>query len=422
MIKRLSSLLKNKDIDRLIKNFLSLSFLKLVNAVLPFVTLPYLLRVLGAYHYGAIILALSLVAYFQAITDYGFNLSATREISKHRSSTKQLSYIYSKTITSKLYLLIGSLLILAPIILLVPQFKEDLTVYLLMLLMLIGNTLFPEWFFRGVEEMGYIAILNLIIKLSFTIGVFILIKQPEDYWRYPLLLSVSFIIVSIYSHYLILTKFKLEIYYVNKLRILKNLKTGFPLFLNQFMPTLFNNTTNFLVGMILGKTSAGYFGATRQVVQFLTVFNSVVSTVFFPFLIRNKNSFNKFKNIYLSVMLIFAVFIMLVHKQIFKIIGINYNNDFIVLSVLVLGFVSIAIYSVFSTNFLIARGHDKVVLKVTATASIVGLLLSFPLISNYDLIGASLNIFISQTILALGAYYYYLKTSKEKIYEIKGKF
>lgn len=404
---KIRSLLKNKDIDRLIKNFLSLSFLKLVNAVLPFVTLPYLLRVLGAYHYGAIVLALSLVAYFQAITDYGFNLSATREISKHRSSNKQLSYVYSKTIISKLYLLGVSLLVLTPIILVIPQFQEDFVVYLLMLLMLIGNTLFPEWFFRGVEQMGYIAILNLIIKLSFTIGVFLLIKKPEDYWLYPLLLSVSFIVVSIYAHYLILTRFQLKPNYIDKLRILKNLREGFPLFLNQFMPTLFNNTTNFVVGMALGKTSVGYFGATRQVVQLLTVFNSVVSTVVFPFLIRNKDKFDKFRNIYLGLVLILSIFVLLIHQHLFKIIGIDYINDFIVLCILVLGFISIVIYSIFSTNFLIARGYDKLVLKVTAVASITGLLLSYPLITNYGLIGASLNIFISQSILALGAYYYY---------------
>lgn len=404
---KIRSLLNNKDIERLIKNFLSLSFLKLVNAVLPFVTLPYLLRVLGAYHYGAIVLALSLVAYFQAITDYGFNLSATREISKHRGSNKQLSYIYSKTIISKLYLLGVSLLVLTPIILVIPQFQEDFVVYLLMLLMLIGNTLFPEWFFRGVEQMGYITILNLIIKLSFTIGVFLLIKKPEDYWLYPLLLSVSFIVVSIYAHYLILTRFQLKPNYINKLRILKNLRAGFPLFLNQFMPTLFNNTTNFVVGMALGKTSAGYFGATRQVVQLLTVFNSIVTTVVFPFIIRNKDKFDKFKSIYLSIIIIFPIFMLVAHEQIFKIIGIKYNDDFIVLSILLLGFISIAVYSVFSTNFLIARGYDRLVLKLTAIASVIGLLLSYPLISNYGLIGASLNIFISQSILALGAYYYY---------------
>gem|GEM_PF-6145372 len=58
---------------RLADNFFSLSALKVLNLILPLVTLPYLIKVLGFHYYGAIILALSLVAYFQALTDYGFN-------------------------------------------------------------------------------------------------------------------------------------------------------------------------------------------------------------------------------------------------------------------------------------------------------------------------------------------------------------
>ena len=71
MVKRLSSLLKNKDINRLVKNFFSLSVLKVINLILPFVTLPYLIKTLGLEKYGAIVLGLSLVAYFQSLTDYG---------------------------------------------------------------------------------------------------------------------------------------------------------------------------------------------------------------------------------------------------------------------------------------------------------------------------------------------------------------
>ena len=267
MITRISALSKVEDVRRLLKNFFSLSVLKLVNAVLPFVTLPYLIKVLGLQQYGAIVLALSLIAYFQSITDYGFNLSATREVAKHKKSREQLSFIYSKTLTSKIYLLIFSLIVIVPIISLVPQFKEDLLVYLLMCLMLIGQTLFPEWFFRGVEQMGYIAGLNFVVKMIFTIGVFALIKQPQDYWIYPLLLGLGYILVSVYSYYLISKNFKVRFYFVRHNKVVKSLKSNFPLFINQFIPNLFNNTTNFLIGMILGKSAVGLFGAIRQIIQ-----------------------------------------------------------------------------------------------------------------------------------------------------------
>lgn len=65
---------------------------------------------------------MALMQYFQAVTDYGFNLSATRDIAKHRHSQQQLSYIYSKVMSAKVFLLAISLAVLLPVIFLVPQF------------------------------------------------------------------------------------------------------------------------------------------------------------------------------------------------------------------------------------------------------------------------------------------------------------
>lgn len=413
MINKFRTMLRNKDTSQLFKNFFSLSLLKLINSILPFVTLPYLIKVLGIEQYGAIVLGTALIAYFQAVTDYGFNLSATREIAKSRSSQKSLSYIYSKTMVTKFYLLVLSLSILIPVIFIVPQFKEDLVIYLLMCLILIGHTLFPEWFFRGIEKMGYIAILNLIVKMSFTIGVFAFIRKPEDYWLYPFLLGISYIIVTCISHYILIRDFKLRVVPIKFKRVKKTLKLGFPLFVNQFLPNLYNNTTNFLVGLMLGKSFAGYFGATRQVVTILGVFNSVVSGVAFPYLIRHKEKFKMYRKYYLMLIISIIAFLLLIHQFIFDIIGIEYANDSEVYYILMLGMLSIVVYNIHSTNYLISRGYDKVVMKITIITSIIGFALSFPLIHNFGLIGGATNIFISQLILAIGAYYFYRKIDKQ---------
>ncbi|MGP5313380.1 oligosaccharide flippase family protein [Psychrobacter faecalis] len=399
MIKRLSSLLKNKDINRLVKNFFSLSILKVINLILPFVTLPYLIKTLGLEKYGAIVLGLSLVAYFQSLTDYGFNLSATREIAKHKSSRKQLSFIYSKTQTSKLYLLLFSLSIIIPLIFIVPQFREDLLVYLLICLMLIGQSLFPEWFFRGMEQMGYITILDVIIKGGFTIGVFSLIESPDDYWLYPFLFGSSYLFVAILSHILVIRKFKLKFYLVKPSKVIKTLKLGFPLFINQFMPNFYNNTTTFLIGILLGKHSAGLFGAVRQITNLLNVLNSVVSTVVFPYLVRRQDKFGIFSKLYLIGFVTISALVILVHKPIFEWIGINNTESSIIFYILVAGIIFIVLYSIYSTNYLISRGYDKIVMKITFIASIVGFIASYPLITKLGMIGGALNIAFSQLLM-----------------------
>lgn len=412
MFKLLPHILKSKEVKRLLENFFSLSVLKLVNAILPFVTLPYLIKVLGFEQYGAIVLGLSLIAYFQAITDYGFNLSSTREMVLHRKSIRQVSYIYSKTIVTKIYLLIFSLVILINLILFVPKFQEDSSVYLLMCLMLIGQTLLPEWFFRGIEKMKYITFMDVIVKTAFTIGVFLLIKKPQDYWLYPLLYGISFLFVAIYSNYIVIKVYEIKFYFVHPVKIIKNLQIGFPLFINQFMPNFYNNTSTFLVGMLLGKIEAGIFGAVRQIANVASVFNAVVSTVFYPYLLRKKEKFQLFSKLYILVFFILIIGMMAIHSYIFQWVGISGDSASTIFILFLIGVFFIAIYSLYATNYLIPRGYDRIVMKNTVFISIMGLVTSYPLIKVFGSLGGALNIAVAQLLMGIFSYFYYLKIHK----------
>lgn len=399
--------LANKDIKQLIENFFSLAILKVFNLILPFVTLPYLIKTLGFEQYGAIVLALALMQYFQAVTDYGFNLSATRDIARHRHSKRQLSFIYSKVMASKLFLLVISVSLILPVIFFVPQFQADRAVFLLMLPVLIGHTLFPEWFFRGVEKMRYITVLDLSIKLFFTAGVFVFIHKPEDYWIYPLLNGIGYCVVAVVAHRLVNKNFSTKFITVGVKQIKQTLKNGFPLLVNQFLPNLFNNTTNFAVGLILGNYSAGVFGAIRQVAQLLTVLNSVTTSVFYPFLSRNKNKFEVYSKIYLLIFVILTLVFSISHKFIFRIMNIENVDASNVLYLLVFGVLSIVIYSIYSTNYLIVRGYYVLVMKITAFSSLIGFFAVYPLVKEYGMVGGALNILVSQGLMGTLAFVNY---------------
>ena len=401
--------LANKDIKQLIENFFSLAILKVFNLILPFVTLPYLIKTLGFEQYGAIVLALALMQYFQAVTDYGFNLSATRDIARHRHSKRQLSFIYSKVMASKLFLLVISVSLILPVIFFVPQFQADRAVFLLMLPVLIGHTLFPEWFFRGVEKMRYITVLDLSIKLFFTAGVFVFIHKPEDYWIYPLLNGIGYCVVAVVAHRLVNKNFSTKFITVGVKQIKQTLKNGFPLLVNQFLPNLFNNTTNFAVGLILGNYSAGVFGAIRQVAQLLTVLNSVTTSVFYPFLSRNKNKFEVYSKIYLLIFVILTLVFSISHKFIFRIMNIENVDASNVLYLLVFGVLSIVIYSIYSTNYLIVRGYYVLVMKITAFSSLIGFFAVYPLVKEYGMVGGALNILVSQGLMGTLAFVNYRK-------------
>ena len=57
----------------LIENFVSLYLLKIANILIPLVTLPYLVRVLGVENFGLISFAQVFAGFFVVFVDFGFH-------------------------------------------------------------------------------------------------------------------------------------------------------------------------------------------------------------------------------------------------------------------------------------------------------------------------------------------------------------
>ena len=90
----------------LLHNFLSLSVLQAANYLLPLVILPYLVRMIGVEKLGLIVFAQAVIQYFNIVTDYGFHLSATRDIAANRNDTNRIAVIFSSIMAIKTVLLV----------------------------------------------------------------------------------------------------------------------------------------------------------------------------------------------------------------------------------------------------------------------------------------------------------------------------
>ncbi len=408
-LQKIKNLFKSKDAKVLLENFVSLSALQLVGMLLPLITLPYVLRVIDFDKFGIIALATSFTTYFQSITDYSFQITATRDVSIFKQSPKKLNFIYSKVMSIKFIFLTISFLIIFLVILLYPPFFEERLVFLLSSIMLIGYALFPTWFFQGIEKMKYITFLNVGIKLFFTIFIFFFINEKEDYWIYPLLNSAGFIGAGLVGQYIILKKFKLKFYWI-KPRILKQtIKKNFPIFVNQFSPVLYNNSNIFVLGFFVSDYLLGIYSAIQKIIELAARLLNITSRVFFPFLNRKKEKFKDFKKMLLAITSLLVLSIILLNKVVFWYLNIEHTQAFTILSILLVGLFGIAIYNIWGLNYFIIKRNDKLVMKNTILASLIGFFLAFPLIYFYGIIGAAINLSLARLIMGGGLWIKYLK-------------
>ena len=181
---KLRNIIKSNSL--VLKNFSFLAILQIFNLALPLVTIPYVISIVGAENYGLLAFSLATIMYFNIIVDYGFNLTATREVAVHREDLNKLKEIFGSVITIKTILMLLCFMVLLMLVFFVDVFSLHSKLYLFTFGIVVGQAFFPIWFFQGMEDMKYITYLNVISKSLFTVAIFIFLKEENDVFLVPL--------------------------------------------------------------------------------------------------------------------------------------------------------------------------------------------------------------------------------------------
>lgn len=402
----------NRNVRTLLENFFSIFSLKILVLVFPLITMPYLIRVIGFSSYGIIMLAASLTSYFVSVTDYSFRITGTRDISTFKESQVKVNYIYSKIMVTRTIFLLISLVILVLIVNCYEPFLQNSKIFYLSFLALVGNCFFPDWFFQGMLKMKFITFIDLGVKFFFTISVFAFIRTEEDAWIYPLLQSTGVVVSALVAQFILLKKFRLSLYRVRVRYIGILIKENFPIFVNQFMPNLYNNTNTFLLGILAPPFVVGVYSAIKKITDLCVTLVGVFSVVLFPFLNIKKNVFPLYRKGMVWIGLLLTIVPVLSYQIIFWYLDIADNNAFFILLILSLGTFFIVMYDIYGLNYFIINRQDKLVMYNTIIASVVGFLLAFPLINYWGIIGAAINLTLSRMIMGTGLYWKFNKDKK----------
>ncbi len=410
---------------RLFSNFVSLSSLQLVNYVLPLITFPYLVRVLGVEKFGLIAFATATIMYFQILTDYGFNLSATREISIYRENKEKVQEIFSSVMIIKLGLLILSFVLLSALVFSFEKFRKDWEVYFLSFGMVVGQALFPVWFFQGMERMKYITFLNILAKGIFTVAIFIFVKQQSDYWKVPLLNSIGFILAGVLSLWIVYKDWNIGFKFVGFESIVRELKEGWYIFISTVAISLYTTSNTFILGLFTNNLIVGYYSAAERIIKAIQGLLVPITQTIYPYIskLASKsvdNAVNFIKNYTLvyggiSFLISFITF-MLAPMIVNTVLGGEYIYSVEILRILAFLPFIIALSNTFAVQGLMAFGFQNIIPKIVLMGAFSHIFLSLIFVLWLQAIGISLSWLITEILITILSWKFYRKVIKHAVF------
>lgn len=265
-----------------VRNGMWMYALQIFNTVLPLLTLPYITRILGEAKYGVFSFALNLVSYLQVFIEYGFPLSATRDLVAAEGDKGKINRIFSGVLFARLWLFAASMVILGGTILL---FGNDVTQKQCMAMLaicLIGSCLQQDWVFQGLQKMKYISIVNIVGRSVSVALVFCLVKTPDHLLLYCLLYSISPLLSGMIGTVLAKRTFALSFVKLKVGEIFADLKRGFFVFTTSLSAKIFGAIGVTFLGIYASDETVGIYSAIQKLPQMFMLAWTPVSQVLYP--------------------------------------------------------------------------------------------------------------------------------------------
>jgi len=399
---------------KLLENFLSLSILQALNYLLPLITFPYLARVLGPEKFGLVSLAKALIYYLAVFTGYGFNLSATKEISVSREKKQSISKIFSSVITTKFLLGILSMFVLGATVLFIPKFRDNWPLYLLTSGLIWGQVLFPVWFFQGIEKMKYITILNVFSKTILTAFIFLFVRDPSDYLFVPLLNSLGSLLGGVLSLWIAFQTFKICFMLPTIKDIKDQLVQGWYLFTFVAFASVYTLGNTIILGLFTSNTTVGYYEGPYKLVKSLISLIGPVTQTVYPHIGKLANvsqqralAFIKKLNLLISpATLVVSISIFFFARPIILIIlGPQYLPSIATLRILSFLPFIVGLSNIFGVQTMINFNLEKVLSKIIISAGILNTCFALPLSLMYKHNGTALAILFTESYVATAIIY-----------------
>jgi PST family polysaccharide transporter len=394
----------SKDYIRLGKNFLSLLIVQGGNYLVPLITLPYLVGVLGIESYGEVSYAYAFNMYFIVLSAFGFNLYAPKKIAENSGKANKLNQVVSTVLTVKVLLLICSIPLFIISIFIIPSLNNIIELAFLSFIFVFAQALTPNWFFQGIEKMKVITIASISAKLLYASGLFLFVKEADDLSLVPLLNGLSHLLIAIllliYTFAVCGVRFSVP----SAMWIRYYLQESFGFFLSRISVSFYTISNTFILGTFGSMELTGVFAVADKLFQAMQGAYHPLVNALYPYISRVKD-IGIFKKVFftsVSLNLFAVVLLYFLSPSIFDSLFGEVSPDSLVLfQQLVFAGIIILPSILLGYPFLGAMGYTKFTNMSVIVSSLIHLfILCFLVISqNLSLMNVVIAIFITEILV-----------------------
>lgn len=264
----------------LAQQFFSLGFVQVINSLLQLLVIPYVIAKIGVANFGVVAVAQVVMYYMGTFTDYGFNQTATREVSLNRTNIPVLSSVFSRVFAVKILLCFVAFFILLLLALIFPFVRANFLLYSMALLYVPGYASLPAWFLQGVERMKLLALTTLASRVIFVMLVFIFIKRAVHSQLFIFFMGVGNLVAGLVCLWMVFRIFKLNYIKPSLHEMMGELKKGWQVMVTNLSMNVIQYGNLFILRLFTNDFVAGYFSVAERIFftmkQVLTIFSQAV--------------------------------------------------------------------------------------------------------------------------------------------------
>ncbi len=386
------------------KNFIMNVLLTMSSILFPLITFPYITRILLPAGTGRIGFATSLISYFNIFAQLGIPTYGIRAVARVRDDREQLTQVCQELLIINLAMTVLAYLALGLALAFVPRLASDRTLYIIISLSIVLNSIGMEWLFRGLEQYTYITVRSVFFKLIALAAMFVLVHEEGDCLIYG---GISIFAASASNI--------LNFFYARKyihFRPLKNydfsrhIHPVLVFFAMSCATTIYTNLDTVMLGFMTSDIDVGYYQAAVKIKGVMVSLVTSLGAVLLPrasYYIEHGEHEEFYRIAKRALHFVFFVavpvtvyFICFASYSIYTLSGTEFTGSIRAMQIIMPTVLLIGITNVTGIQILVPLGKENYVLYSEIAGAVTDLILNWIFIPKMQAAGAALGTLVAE--------------------------